>query len=110
MDTVVQHDALRPTATTRPNQNFLAGAQGTITSSDQFTRNMGVTQLLPWGGSYDVGWDNSRFNSNSSFSTFSPQLRSSFALNYTQPLLRNWKIDNTRQQVLITRRTAKSQT
>jgi outer membrane protein len=84
-----------------PNQNFLAGAQGTKTSSDQFASNIGVTQTLPWGGSYDVGWDSSRFNSNSSFSTFSPQLRSSLALNYTQPLLRNWKIDNTRQQVLV---------
>ena len=85
-----------------PNQNFLAGAQGTITSSDQVLSNIGMTQTLPWGGSYDIGWDSSRFNSNSSFSTFSPQLRSTLALNYTQPLLRNWKIDNTRQQVLIT--------
>jgi outer membrane protein len=84
-----------------PNQNFLAGAQGTKTSSDQFQSSLGMTQTLPWGGSYDVGWDSSRFNSNSSFSTFSPQLRSSLALNYTQPLLRNWKIDNTRQQVLV---------
>jgi outer membrane protein TolC len=85
-----------------PNQNFLAGAQGTKTSSDQMLSNVGINQVLPWGGSYEVGWDSSRFNSNSSFSTFSPQLRSSLALNYTQPLLRNWKIDNTRQQVLLT--------
>src|SRR5262245_29757093 len=85
-----------------PNQNFLAGAQGGKTSSDQFAGNIGLTQTLPWGGSYDFGWDSSRFNSNSSFSTFSPQLRSTLALNYTQPLLRNWTIDNTRQQVQIT--------
>jgi len=85
-----------------PNQNFLAGAQGSRTSSDQVAGNIGVNQTLPWGGNYDIGWDSSRFNSNSSFSTFSPQLRSSFVLNYSQPLLRNWKIDNTRQQVLIT--------
>ena len=84
-----------------PNQNFLAGGLGTKTTSDQFTSNIGVTQVLPWGGTYDVGWDSSRLNSNSSFSTFSPQLRSSLALNYTQPLLRNWHIDSTRQQVLI---------
>ena len=85
-----------------PNQNFLAGAQGSRTSSDQVVGNIGINQTLPWGGNYDIGWDSSRFNSNSSFSTFSPQLRSSFVLNYSQPLLRNWKIDNTRQQVLIT--------
>jgi outer membrane protein TolC len=83
-----------------PNQNFLAGAQGNRTSSDQFQSNFGVQQALPWGGSYNVGWDSSRLSSNSSFSTFSPQLRSSLALEYTQPLLRNWGIDNTRQQVL----------
>ena len=84
-----------------PNQSFLAGGQGTRTSTDQFASNIGVTQLLPWGGTYEVGWDTSRLNSNNSFATFSPQLRSSLALNYNQPLLRNWSIDNTRQQVLI---------
>jgi outer membrane protein TolC len=83
-----------------PNQNFLTGAQGGRTSSDQFTSNVGIQQTLPWGGSYDVGWDSNRLNSNNSFSTFSPQLRSSLSLNYTQPLLRNWGIDNVRQQVL----------
>lgn len=85
-----------------PNQSFLAGAQGTKTSSDQVLSNIGVNQTLPWGGNYEVGWDSSRFNSNSSYSTFSPQLRSTAVFNYTQPLLRNWKIDNTRQQVAIT--------
>jgi outer membrane protein TolC len=83
-----------------PNQNFLAGAQGNRTSSDQFQSNLGIQQTLPWGGSYSVGWDSSRFNSNSAFSTFSPQLRSSLSLQYSQPLLRNWGIDTTRQQVL----------
>jgi len=84
-----------------PNQNFLAGGQGTRTSTDQFQSNFGVTQSLPWGGIYDVGWDSSRLNSNNSFATFSPQLRSSMSLQYQQPLLRNWKIDNTRQQILV---------
>src|SRR5262245_50560727 len=51
---------------TAPNQNFLSGAQGTKTSSDQVVSNIGVNQILPWGGSYEVGWDSSRFNSNSS--------------------------------------------
>src|SRR5262245_38708785 len=58
-----------------PNQSFLAGAQGSKTSSDQYAGNIGVTQTLPWGGSYDLGWDSSHFTSNSSYATFSPQLR-----------------------------------
>ena len=93
--------SLQTNSSDAPNQSFLAGAQGSRTSSDQFASSLGVVQLLPWGGNYEVGWDSSRFNSNSSFSTFSPQLRSSLVLNYNQPLLRNWGIDNVRQQVLI---------
>jgi len=84
-----------------PNQNFLAGAQGSKTSNDQLASNFGVQQTLRWGGSYDVGWDSSRLVSNSSFSTFSPQIRSSLALNYTQPLLRGFGIDSIRQQVQL---------
>jgi outer membrane protein len=84
-----------------PNQNFLAGAQGTRTSTDQFLSNTGITQTLPWGGNYDIGWDSTRLQSNNAFATFSPQLRSSMSLAYTQPLLRNWKIDNPRQQLLV---------
>lgn len=92
---------LQTNSSDSPNQNFLSGAQGTSTSSDQFTGNFSLTQTLPWGGDYSVGLDNSRQVSNSSFSTFSPQLRSSFALRYTQPLLRNFSIDSTRQQLQV---------
>jgi outer membrane protein TolC len=93
---------IQTNSNTAPNQNFLSGAQGTSTSSDNFGNEVGVQQTLPWGGNYNVGWDSSRFNSNSSFSTFSPQLRSSLSLNYTQPLLRNFSIDNIRQSVQVT--------
>src|SRR4029434_3191336 len=35
------------------------------------------------------------------FTNFSPQIRSSLALSYQQPLLRGFKIDNARQQLLV---------
>jgi len=93
--------ALQSNSNEAPNSNFLAGAQGLRTSTDQFASNVGIKQALPWGGNYEVGWDSSRQVSNSSFATFSPSLRSSMSLSYAQPLLRNWRIDNTRQQVLV---------
>ena len=37
-------------------------------------------QALPWGGRYSVGWDSSRSTTTNIFSNFSPQLRSSLAL------------------------------
>lgn len=94
--------SLQTNSNEAPNQNFLSGAQGGSTTSDNFGNEVSVQQTLQWGGSYNVGWDSSRFNSNSSFSTFSPQLRSTLSLNYSQPLLRNFSIDNIRQQVQVT--------
>jgi outer membrane protein TolC len=84
---------------TQPNQNFLQGA--VISSDDQFVNNLGLTGTLPWGGSYDVGLDSFRFQSNNFSSTFNPQVRSTLATRVTQPLLRNFGIDNIRQQLQV---------
>jgi outer membrane protein TolC len=94
--------SLQSSNTNAPNQNFLAGAQGGKTTNDQFTSNVAFDQALHWGASYSVGWDSSRLNTNNPFSTFSPQLRSSVSVGYTQPLLRGWDIDGIRQQLQLT--------
>lgn len=93
--------ALQATSADTPNNSFLSGAQGTKTSDARVSTNVGVTQLLPWGGSYSVGWDGIRSTTTNLFSNFSPQLRSSLALNLRQPLLRGFSIDSTRQQLLV---------
>lgn len=72
---------------------------GTVGSS------MGLSQLLPWGANYTAAWNNSRLATTNIFNSFSPQLQSTLQLNYTQPLLRNFKIDQVRQQVAISRKT-----
>ena len=82
-----------------PN-SFLAGAQNRL-ESDLFSNSTDLQQVLPWGGSYAIGWDSSRSTSNSTINSFNPQLRSGLSLNVTQPLLRNFKIDNIRQQIEI---------
>ena len=85
---------------TQPNQNFLQGAL--ISSDDQFVSNQGVAASLPWGGTYDIGWDSSKFESNNFSSTFNPVLRSTLSARVTQPLLRNFRIDSVRQQLEVT--------
>jgi outer membrane protein TolC len=69
--------------------------------NNQVFSNFGLTQALPWGGSYDIGWDNSRSDSNISGSTWNPAINSSLSLNYQQPLLRGFSIDNARQQLQV---------
>lgn len=50
--------------------------------------NLGVQQLLPSGASYNIGYSDSKFSTNSSFATFNPSYSSSLLLNFSQPLLR----------------------
>ena len=93
---------LQGASTDSPSNSFLSGAQGTKTSDARLSSNFGIEQALPWGGSYNVGWDSVRSTTTNLFSNFSPQVRSSLALSYRQPLLRGFSIDSARQQVLVT--------
>ena len=87
-----------------PNSSFLTGAQGSKLTTNRFNSNVALDQALPWGGSYSAGWDNSRTTTTNLFANFSPQVQSSLSLNYTQPLLRGFHIDATRQQVLVSQK------
>ena len=84
-----------------PNSSFLSGGQGLRISDDRLSTNVGVGQIMPWGGTYNIGWNSSRATTTNLFSNFSPQLRSSLAFNYSQPLLRGFLMNSARQQVLI---------
>ncbi len=96
--------ALTTRNSTNQTDSFLSGAQDTVTE-DRLTSSLGVGQLLPWGGgSYNLGWDSGRVETDNRSSTRSPSLSSTFSLNFTQPLLRNFGIDDTRQQVLVSRK------
>lgn len=94
---------LQQNSTETPNSGFLSGAQGSkSTVTGRFSSNVSLQQTLPWGGgNYSIGWDSSRSTSTSVFSAFSPQLQSSLSLALTQPLLKNFDIDSTREQVEI---------
>ncbi len=87
-------------SSTSPITNFFAGASNQLTNQN-FRANFGVSQLLPWGGNYQVSWNNSRGKSNSIYDSPNPFLQSNLNAAYSQPLLRNFKIDGTRQQLLI---------
>jgi outer membrane protein TolC len=87
-----QAQTLQPTSTfSGSGTNILNGTVG---------GGVGINELLPWGASYSANWSNQRLTTTSLAPTFSPQLVSSMNLQYSQPLLRNYSIDQVRQQVL----------
>ena len=84
----------------QPPTNQLNG--GTSVSNETATYNFGVSQNLPWGGgSLNVGWTNSRLSTNNIFANFNPSFNTTLTASYSQPLLRGFRIDNTRQQLQV---------
>lgn len=104
----------RPTLTSnfgvRSNSAFqrsqTAGAANNLglLTTDTLTNNYGVTQNMKWGGgSFAVGFNNSRQEQSDLFATRNPALNTSLNAAYVQPLLRNFRIDGTRASLQITR-------
>ena len=87
----------------QPVSSVLAGGQNSVSSS-QFGTNVGVSQLLPWGGNYNIAWDSQRSTTDSIFQSVNPVLQSTLSMTYTQPLLRNFGIDATRDELLVSRK------
>ena len=83
-----------------PPSTFLEGND--FTTSAGVRNNTGFQQFLKWGGGrYSASIDGSRSTTSVRTDAFNPRLSSNFNFNYTQPLLRDFSIDSTRQQLLI---------
>jgi HAE1 family hydrophobic/amphiphilic exporter-1 len=76
-----------------PPSNFLLGERG-VDVNDWFSSS-GVRQRLPWGGGT---WGNNPLSS------FDPSLQSGFLIAFSQPLLKDRRVDSARQQYVIARR------
>src|SRR5215831_16207001 len=86
-----------------PPTNYLLGDVG-VDEKDWFSTT-GVRQRLPWGaGTWSISWDAARTTTNSLISSVDPTLQSGVELAFSQPLLKDRKIDASRQQYIITKR------
>jgi outer membrane protein TolC len=83
----------------------ISGAQtGQSITNSTIVFNGGLVQDVPWGGgNFAAQLDNRRFETTSATATINPQYNPTWAAQYTQPLLRDFRIDSTRQQLLVTR-------
>jgi len=103
------HAAYRPTLTSQvghlarvqPPTSQLNG--GVIVQNDTSTYNAGVNQALKWGGGdVAVTFNNNKQVTSNLFANFNPTYNSNFSATLTQPLLRDFRIDGTRQQLKVT--------
>lgn len=83
----------------RVTTDVFSGGDRITTDSQNWSA--GLSKNMWWGGgNYAVNWTNSRQASDSESSTFNPSFNSGLQARFTQPLLRNFKIDATRAQIL----------
>ena len=86
-----------------PPTNSLVG-DSAVDVKDWFS-STGVRQRVPWGGgTWSASWDTARTTTNSPFSSFDPNLQSGIQFAFSQPLLRDRKIDASRQQYVVAKR------
>jgi outer membrane protein len=80
------------------------GQTGATINNSTFVFNGGLVQDVPWGGgNFSAALDNRRTETSNLTATINPQYTPTWAAQYTQPLLRDFRIDATRQQLLVTR-------
>ena len=75
---------------------------GTKVNNATNTYNFGWSQSVSkFGGAYTVNWTNSRVETSNAFSTFNPSFQTNLVAAYSQPIMRGFRIDNTRQQLQV---------
>jgi outer membrane protein len=84
---------------TNLNTNALSGGAKTTANTQSWSGGV-AKQMWRGGGNYSLNWTNSRDETSSSNSTCNPCFSSGLQGVFTQPLLQNRKIDNTRATIL----------
>jgi outer membrane protein len=88
-----------------PISSFLAGGQNGSTIQADYTGTARLEGQTPqFGGNYRFDFSSVRLTSNSQFTALTPQYPTTLTFNYTQPLVRGLKFDNSRRQIEIARK------
>ena len=89
---------------TFPNRTLFdgGGLGGASIVTDRGNYDVGLSQQMKWGGGrYTVTWDSARSESTNVFNSFNPSYAANMNLGYTQPLLRGFRTDQRRTQLVV---------
>src|SRR5262245_39958228 len=93
-------------STSTPANNTLAGGTtvGAPVETGLTTFNAGINQSVPWyGGSFAAVFNNNKSTTTSLNTLYNPTYNTNWNFTYTQPLLKNFTIDNNRQGLSVSR-------
>ena len=89
---------------TFPNRTLFdgGGLAGNSVITDRGNYDFGINQQVKWGGGqYSLSWDSNRSESTNVFNSFNPSYSANMNLSYTQPLLRGFRTDQRRTQLVV---------
>jgi outer membrane protein TolC len=93
-------------STTSPSTTTISGTTqaGQAVDATLNTFNGGIAQSVPWGGGqFSVTLNNSRSTTTNLTTFYNPRFDTNWSGVYVQPLLRNFRIDATRQTLQVTK-------
>jgi outer membrane protein TolC len=90
------------TSQTDPARNAFSG--GEKVETDTTIWDFGAFQYLPTGGNLRLDFNNNKTDTNNVFSTFNPSFGSLLNANLAQPLLRDFRIDFSRRQIMVAKK------
>jgi outer membrane protein TolC len=77
-------------------QSFIEGNASVVTSGSTTVSSTLLQNLAWYGGGYSIAWSGNRNTTTADLSQFNPKLGSNLSLSFSQPLFRNFLIDNNR--------------
>jgi HAE1 family hydrophobic/amphiphilic exporter-1 len=83
------------------NQTTIASGQQSFNKRDFANWNFGFIQAVKTGGTIQASWNSSRTDTNQLFSLFTPQYSAQASVQFTQPLRRNFRIDQIRTNIKL---------
>jgi outer membrane protein TolC len=83
------------------NTNITNQSTTTFNQRDSAIWNFGISQYIPTGGGITALFNSSRTDTNQTASLFTPQFQANTQLQFTQPLWRNRRTDQTRGNIKI---------
>jgi outer membrane protein TolC len=94
----------RSSQTSPPTSAIDLSAGGSGTRTGTMTYNGSITKLMPfYGGQFTANLNNNRQETTRSIATFNPSFNSTWTFAYVQPLLRDFRIDTQRRQLVVTK-------
>ncbi len=84
-----------------PVTNAIAGGQAGFVKTESWVGNSYLSGISAFGTDYKLFFDNSRTRTSNFFQLLVPEYRSTLGLNITQPLLKNFWINENRKNIKI---------